>query len=127
MEFTLQGIYLRDSLLWIMLRIGNNSPIDYVPGYIHWCIRDRRRSRRTAIQDIVLQPVYTRLLEVLPGDSNRILLAGFRPFALPGDKELVLQLAERNGARELMMDIKEKEILKAKKYGQEEKEGTEKL
>jgi hypothetical protein len=119
MELVLQGVYLRDGLLWVGMRLENHSPIGYRPGYIRWCIRDRKQSRRTAVQDVVIRPMYVSPMEALPGDSSRVMLVGFRPFALPRDKKLVLELAEDNGARELVMDIGEKELLKAKRDGQE--------
>jgi len=114
----LEGIYLRDSLLWLTMRLENRSPIGYKPDHQRWYIQDRRQARRTAMQEITVVPVYTSPVETLAGDSSRILLAAFRPFALPEDKELVLQMAESNGARELVMEIKGKDILKAKVYAQ---------
>jgi hypothetical protein len=116
MELTLQGVYLRDSLLWLSLRLENHSPIGYKPEFIRWCIRDRKQQRRTAIQELPLSPIYITPAEILPGDSSRVLLAAFRPFALPHDKELVLQLAEGTGARQLVMSITWKQLLKAKTY-----------
>lgn len=114
----LEGIYLRDSLLWLTLRLENQGPIGFVPDHMRWCIRDRRQARRTAIQEIAMAPVYTSPVEALPGDSSRAVLAAFRPFALPEDKVLVLQMAESNGARGLVMEIKGKDILKAKVYAE---------
>jgi hypothetical protein len=60
-------------------------------------------------------PVYAPPATIIAGDSNRSLLIGFQPFALPKDKDLVLQIGEKNGARLLTMAIGHKEILKAKK------------
>ena len=68
------------------------------------------------MQDMPLRPLYVSPMGVLAGDSSRVLVAGFAPFALPKDKELVLQLAEGNGARELVMEIEGKELLKARRY-----------
>ncbi|HVU56054.1 MAG TPA: conjugative transposon protein TraM [Puia sp.] len=119
MELLLQGIYLRDSLLWIVLRLENHSPIGYMPGYVRWCIRDKRRGRRTAFQELAVTPLYSCPVGVVEGDSSRVMMAGFRPFALPKDKELVLLVAEGNGARELVMTIGEKELLKLQRYEQE--------
>jgi len=119
MELMLQGIYLRDSMLWIVARLENHSPIGYTPGYIRWCIRDKRQGRRTAVQELVIKPLYASPSEMVGGDSSRVLVTGFRPFALPKDKELVLLMAEGNGARELVMAIGEKDLLKLRKYGQE--------
>lgn len=117
-KLQLVGIYLRGSLLWLMFRMENHSPIGFVPDHIRWCVRDRRQARRAAIQEIMLSPVYTSSMGTLTGDSSRVMLTAFRPFALPEDKELVLQMAERNGARGLVMQIKSKEILKAKVYAE---------
>jgi len=66
-----------------------------------------------------MTPLYASPPEVVEGYSSRVLVTGFRPFALPRGKELVLLLAEGNGARELVMAIGEKELLKVRRYGQE--------
>lgn len=115
MQLILQGTYLRDSLLWFSLLLHNRSAIDYVPQYSLWTIRDRRVVARTAMQEIRINPVYSGVPAVVRGDSSCRLLIGFRPFALPHDKELVWEVAEKDGARMLGMRIGEKVILKAKK------------
>jgi len=117
MELTLQGVYLYDSLLWLSLRLENHSPIGYRPEYVHWCIRDRRQQQRTAVQELLLKPVYSSPSDVLPGDSSQVTLVAFQPFSLPRDKVLVLQMAEGNGAREMIMKIRGKELLKVRRYG----------
>ena len=114
----LEGIYLRDGLLWLRMRMENKSPIGYTPDHQRWYMLDKRGARRTAMQEIAVMPVYTSPVEILAGDSSRVLLTAFRPFALPEDKDLVLQMAESNGARELVLEIKGKDILKAKVYAQ---------
>ena len=114
LTLTLQGIYLRENILWFSLLLYNDGPIEFLPEYTRWTIRDRHRMRRTAIQDLALSPVYTPPTAVLPGYSNRSWLIGFSPFALAPDKELVLQIGERNGARVLTMVFGHKELLKAK-------------
>lgn len=107
-ELDLQGIYLQDSLLWFALRLSNHSPISYVPDYYRWIIRDKRTFRRTAEQELLVEPVYSR-------DSAGNQWVGFRPFALAKDKELVLEVGEKNGARTLSLVIDHKRILKAKR------------
>ena len=117
MELALEGVYLYDSLMWLSLRVGNHSPIGYRPGYVCWCIRDRRQQRRTAIQELPLKPVYTNPPDILPGDSSQMILAAFQPFSLPRDKELVVYMAEGNGARDILMKIGERQLLKVRRYG----------
>jgi hypothetical protein len=114
MELGVQGIYLQDSLLWIALRWRNLSPIGYQPDYCRWTIRDRRSFKRTAEQELPLEPVYRPALVAVGGDSTTDQWVGFRPFALAKDKELVLEVGERNGGRTLELVIGHQQILHAK-------------
>jgi len=113
MEMVLQGIWLNNSRIFISLLLSNRSHLSFTPEYIRWFIRDRRQERRTALQEIPLDPVYVPPLSTLPGDSSVCFLAGFPGFTLPKDKELVLQLADKGGARSLTLTIDHKTILKA--------------
>ena len=115
MELTLQGIYLKDSLLWFALQLENHSPIEYVPDYIRWFIRDRRQFKRTAIQEIILEPARPTPLEPIFGDSTYRNWTSFKPFALARDKQLILEIGEGNGGRVLTLTIDHKQILKAKR------------
>jgi len=115
MELTLQEICLKDSLLWFGLQLENHSSIEFVPDYIRWFIRDRRQFKRTALQEIPLEPALSPPLRPTPGDSTGIAWTGFRPFALAKDKDLVLEIGEGNGGRVLTLIIDHKQILKAKR------------
>jgi hypothetical protein len=114
-ELELQGIYLRDSLLWFATRWVNRSPIGYVADYCRWVIRDKRALKRTAQQEQPLEAMYTPKAAAVAGDSVVAQWTGFRPFALGRDKELVMEAGEKNGGRVLTLVIGHKQILKAKK------------
>jgi hypothetical protein len=92
----------------------NHSPIDYSPGYLRWTIRDSRVFRRTALQEQGLEPIVPSALPVVEGDSVVHSFAGFRPFALSKDKQLVLEVGEKGGGRMMVLTISHKTILKAK-------------
>ncbi|HEY4287976.1 MAG TPA: conjugative transposon protein TraM [Puia sp.] len=120
-EFGLQGIYLKDEVLWFALTTHNSSAITYIPESIRWFIRDRRVFRRTAVQVLPLKPVYQPEQSAVVGDSSCSTWTGFRPFALAKDKELVIEMGEKNGGRALLLVIGHKQILKAQKieaYGE---------
>ena len=116
MELALQGIWLDNSRIFFSLQISNRSHLNFVPEYIRWFIRDRRQERRTALQEIPLDPVYVPPLSTFSGDSSYSFLAVLPAFTLPKDKELVLQLADSGNARILVLIITHKEILQARKY-----------
>jgi Conjugative transposon, TraM/Domain of unknown function (DUF4138) len=115
MELDLQGIYLKDSLLWFALRWENHSPIGFVPGYSRWFVRDRKQFKRTAQQELALEPVSASELLGIPGDSTLNQWTGFPSFALGKDKELVLEVGEKNGGRVVELVITHAALLKAKR------------
>ena len=115
MELGLQGIYLKDEVLWFALKARNNSPITYTPEYIRWFIRDRRVFRRSAVQELPLTPLYQPEQAPITGDSTQSSWTGFRPFTLAKDKELVIEVGEKNGGRVLQLVLRDKQWLKIKK------------
>jgi hypothetical protein len=113
-ELELRGIWLVDGRLWFGLSYTNHSAIAYTPGYTRWFIRDRRRMRRTAVQDIPLEPVSAPSTTTVAGDSSACTWTGFTPFALARDKVLVLEIGEKGGGRVLSLQVRYKEILNVK-------------
>jgi hypothetical protein len=108
MEFSLQGIYLKDEVLWFALAIHNSSAITYIPEYIRWFIRDRRVFRRTAVQELPLTPLYQPEQTSVTGDSTQSGWTGFHPFSLTKDKELVIEIGEKKGGRVMQLVLHDK-------------------
>jgi hypothetical protein len=113
-ELALRAICLSQGHLWFGLEWANRSPIAYTPAYVRWFIRDRRRFRRTAEQELALEPVGGLPPATVQGDSTRSCWTGFVPFALARDKELVVEAGEKGGGRVLLLVIDHKQILHAK-------------
>jgi hypothetical protein len=114
MEVLLRTIVIRDSCLWFGLEWRNRWPIVYTPAYMRWSIRDRRVLRRTALQKWTVEPCSTPALSPIGSDSAQHSFTGFRSFALPKEKELVLEIGEKGGARTLVLTIAPQQILKAR-------------
>ncbi|HET6253280.1 MAG TPA: conjugative transposon protein TraM [Puia sp.] len=121
-ELTLQSICLKDSLLWFALQWRNHSAIDFTPQYYRWVLRDRRSFRRTAQQELPLDPVCSPRQTTIAGDSTLQQWAGFRPFTPGKDKQLVLEVGDRNGGRVITLLIHFKQILNAKRITNEKAE-----
>ncbi len=108
LEFGLQGIYLKDEILWFALVVHNSSAITYIPEYTRWFIRDRRVFRRTAVQELPLTPIYQPEQAAIISDSTQSGWVGFQPFSLTKDKELVLEMGEKKGGRVLQLVLHSK-------------------
>ncbi len=109
----LTGLYLRDSLEWVVLELSNRSQIPFRPGYARFFVEDRKQVKRKAVQELAVAPVY----DGVPGDvagRRRVRFAvGFSPFTVPRDKRLVVELAGADG-RTVTLDVKSKVLLRAR-------------
>jgi len=114
MRLQVEGIYLKDSLLWFTLRLRNATQVPYSPEYIRLFIQERTKARRTAIQETPIEPMYTVLPNRITGRSSEIFALGYPLFTVPRDKELWLEISERSGGRLLKLPISYKTVLKAR-------------
>ena len=114
MQLQLRGIYLRDSLLWLCLRLTNRSAIGFTPAYMRISVEDRKRIKRTASQQVAILPEYDSGLVPLPGDRSRSVVVGLTPFVLGRGKKLVVEIADAGGDRELVLEVKGRMVLRAR-------------
>jgi Conjugative transposon, TraM/Domain of unknown function (DUF4138) len=124
-ELALQGIVLDSGRLWFRLQWINHSSIVYTPAYTRWYIRDRKQFKRTAMQELPLEPFGGTTPPTVTGDSTRFTWAAFNPFTIAKDKELVLEAGEKGGGRVLELVIKYKQLLNARNYGKETRKDTD--
>ena len=122
MRLQVEGIYLKDSLLWFTLRINNRTQVPYYPEYVRLFTQDRTKAKRTAIQQAVVEPIYAGVPDRIAGRSSEKFALGFPLFTVPRDKQLWLEVEERSGGRLLKLPIGYKTILKARDTGAKEKE-----
>jgi conjugative transposon TraN protein len=114
-KLLLQGIYLQDGLMWYSLSLTNHSQIAYFPDNIRWLIKDKRQIKRAAIHEIVQHPVYKSPVMEIAGGSSQLLITGLRPFTLPGNKHLVVEVEEKAGGRNLILTVDGALLLKLKR------------
>ena len=113
-KLILQGIYLRNDIMWFSFRVKNRSRIGFSPAYTRCYVEDKRRMKRTAFQEIPLHPLYETPVTTIAGDSEQTMEMGFHPFSIAKDKKLIIQMAEQDGSRQLDLAISPGILLKAK-------------
>lgn len=69
--------------MWFTLQLENSSLIAYQPDFVRFFIRDKKRAKRTAIQEIELQPLYSDAGSIITGQSSGEMLLAFPPFTIP--------------------------------------------
>ena len=108
------GTYIKDDIIYYQLRIKNNSPIDYDIEILRFYIRDKKKDKRTAVQENELKPLYVsgNITQIKSYNQNVIVVA-LNKFTIPDKKFMGIQIMEKNGGRHLMMKLNNKDILKA--------------
>ena len=115
LRLQLRGIFLSDNNLWLRLRIGNDSQIDFQPAYMRFFLRDKKRTKRTALNETELSPVYMPPLKITRGLHCSVWTIGFKPFTVPEHQHLVIQVGDESGGRIVLLHIKRRVFLKAHK------------
>lgn len=103
---TITGIYVADDYLFYRVLVKNESSISYDIDQLRFFVRDQRRSRRTASQEVELTPVSMwPPVEKVPAQGLKSFVVVFPKFTIPDKKNLYLQLTERSGGRHLQMKL----------------------
>lgn len=114
MRATLTSIYLKYDLLWFTFRLKNQSLIPYTPGEVRFFVQDRKRSKRTAVQEREIFPVFHSSPSTVRGDSCTFFVFAFAPFTILNSQVISLQISEKNGGRRLSLRIKPRTLLRAR-------------
>jgi conjugative transposon TraN protein len=114
MRLSLESLWLKDKVMWLALQLQNKSLIDYSPDYIRFFVRDKKRGKRTAIQESEITPLYGKADSTVAGEQLQKVVFAFRPFTIPKTQELVIQVGEQNGGRSLVLPVSHKVLLKAR-------------
>ncbi|MBN8674360.1 MAG: conjugative transposon protein TraN [Chitinophagales bacterium] len=111
----LSGIYIKDEVIYYQLEIHNHSPLDFDIELLKFFITDKKKSKRTSVQENELVPLY------VAGNRSKVKAYNFTvvvvaldKFTIPDAKFLGIQLMEKNGGRHFNLKVYNGQILKAR-------------
>lgn len=111
-NLSVNGIFIHQNVLYIRLVLGNTSQINYDIDQLRFFIRDQRKSKRTASQEIEILPLFSTSNSMLIPDKSEVnLVYALSKFTIPEKKYLTIQLIEKNGGRQLEIDIKNNDLI----------------
>lgn len=112
MKLDVTGIFIHQDILYFRLLLGNNSKINYEIDQLRFFIRDRKKSKRTASQEIEVMPLYTTSASSLIPDKSEVnIVYAVSKFTIPEKKYLTIQLIEKNGGRHIEIDVKNNDLI----------------
>ena len=111
----LNGLFIHDNTMYLRMSIANKTNINYDIDQLRFYIRDQKKAKRTATQELELKPVYVKdSTSVIVGQTEKVLVYAFPKFTIPDKKYLAIELMEKNGGRHLKIKVRNKTIVLAK-------------
>lgn len=110
--FRLNGIFIRDEVMYYRIKITNNSKINYEIDQLRFFIRDTKKIKRTASQEIEIMPIYIlNDINKIEAQAENIFVFALPKFTIPEKKYLAIQLMEKNGGRHLEEHVKNTKLV----------------
>jgi conjugative transposon TraN protein len=118
-DWQLDGIYVSSDHIYFQLQVRNKSNLPYCIDILQFAIKDKKVAKRTSTQEIEIKPVYRfNNTNCIYSQSNQQYVFVLRAFTIANSKYLAIQLSEKSGGRDLVLKIRERHILKARRIEQ---------
>ncbi len=114
-KLQLDAVYIHNEVMYYRINLQNHSNINYDIEQLRFFIRDQKKSKRTAAQELEVYPlsIYGDT-SVVTGLSDHVFVFAVPKFTIPDNKYLTIQLMEKNGGRHLELKIHNKTVVKAR-------------
>lgn len=110
----LRGIYVRDSIVYLHLKLDNVTDIGYEVAAIRFVLLNKRGIKRRAQQEITLSPIsFHGNNQTVAPHGNTTFVGVLPKFSLAGKRRLHIQIMERNGERNLELIVPARQLSKA--------------
>lgn len=113
-QFILKSIYTNNGLLYFHTELKNTSNIAFDIDYISFKIVDKKVVKRTAMQEQALEPLRAQnYVTVVSGKKSERTVFALEKFTIPDDKQLVIEVAEKEGGRNQSFVVENGDIVRA--------------
>lgn len=115
MNAGVKGIYIKDNTIYFQVYINNDGTVDYDVDLLRFFIKDKKRSKRTAVQESEQKPLHiTGNYNKVKGSNNTVFVVALEKFTIPDKKYLAIQIVEKNGGRHFLLKVLNKDLMKAR-------------
>lgn len=110
----LESIYLWDRKLLFSFSITNKTNLPFTMGYTDFELSDRRKMRRSSVQERHFPITYSDSLIAISGKSTIQWFAATDQFTVPRSRVVRWQVGENNGERLISLRVKNRYLFKVK-------------
>lgn len=114
MKLGIAGTYIHDDLLFVKFRISNKSNISYYADWTHIYLQDKKIAKRSSAQQLSIEPVYKDSQPHIEGNQDDVWIMVIPMITIPDKKELIFEMQEHNGGRNITISIHNSDIFLAK-------------
>ncbi len=112
MKLQLTGLFIHQDIMYYRINVANNTDVNYDISQFRFFIRDQKKAKRTASQEIEVTPSYVHnRVTVIESRSEVCLVFALEKLTIPDKKYLAIQLMESKGARHLELQVRNKKML----------------
>lgn len=112
-KLQLNGLLIHQDVIYFRLVLGNDSNINYDIDQLRFFIRDQKKPKRTASQEIEIMPILKSSdISTIADKSEATIVFALPKFTIPEKKYLTIQLIEKNGGRQIGLNIKNNDMNK---------------
>lgn len=114
-RFTVKGIYINDGKYYFHTEVKNSSNVPFEIDYINFKIVDKKAAKRTVVQQQSIIPLrtYKPIIEI-KGNSTEQNVFLLDRFTTTSDKVLLIEIFEKNGARNQTIQIENSDLINAR-------------
>lgn len=118
-QYLLKGIYSHNNQLYLHTSIKNSSNVTFDIDFVRMKIVDRKVAKQTAIQETVIYPLRAyNFISSVGGNSTERTVFTIDKVTIPNDKQLVIELFEKNGGRNQSFVIENEDLLRAEEINE---------
>lgn len=111
---SLEGTYATNDIIFLKFRLTNYSNLSFQPAMMRLYISDRKTAKRSSSQQIEVTPLYNQQLSMLKGNGYESWIVAIPKTTIPDKKKFILEINEKNGGRNLQLEIPNRFLLRAK-------------
>jgi conjugative transposon TraN protein len=114
LDLFLEGVYIKDDVLFFRYHLKNSTGIGYDAASTRFYIRDKKRSKRTAVQDKESDPLLVQKSGKPEDALGQTIIVAFPKFTIAESKYFVTEIMEQDGDRNPVSGLDQDILLRAK-------------
>ena len=108
---TIENVVFDKEELYFVIQIENNSTMDYDLNFLNLSIETRQKGKRKSLQSLYQELIYKHHLPSKIAEGKMVRLVYVMPkFSLSNDRRAILELNEKDGERNIKLNISHRYI-----------------